>query len=64
MRIMKEATEKEEKAERKNPHTQRRGRITAGDGHPKWQRKLKPNSESGSKEESWPIGEKTEAISP
>lgn len=50
---------------KKKPHTQGEegGRI-AGGRHPKWQRKLNPNSECDSKEESWPAGEETEATSP
>ena len=48
----------------KNPHTGRRGRRIAGGRHPKGQGKLNPNSQSDSKEESWPVGEETEATSP
>ena len=55
--------EKRESLKEKNPHTERRRRI-AGGRHPKWQRKLNPNSESDSKEERWPIGEETEGTSP
>lgn len=56
--------ERRESLKEKNPHTGRRGRRIAGGRHPKGQGKLNPNSQSDSKEESWPVGEETEATSP
>lgn len=56
--------ERRESLKKKKTHTGRRGRRIAGGRHPKWQRKLNPNSECDSKEESWPVGEETEATSP
>lgn len=65
MRIMREATEKEEKDSWWGEgEARRKGRITAGGGHPKQQKRLQPNGERGSKEKSWPAGQNTEASSP
>lgn len=58
----KSCSVKDENQERSD-RERRKGRM-AGGGHPKWQRRSKPNSGSGSKEERWPVGEKTEATSP